>query len=179
MGAASCAGWILAGNTAGFAACSDNTPSTRDAVPCDSSAPNPDGACVVGGAGVTDVEATVDAGNAVTSPGTIDSVAIHSRGTRLSVDNSGTVSITDGFAAVGAHIYLGALKAGGDRQEVANSYGVHPEDVSRLLPLALLSPRIREAFLTGQQPVELTARYLRPDIELPIIWAALYQMLGV
>lgn len=88
MGAASFAGWILAGNMAGFAACRDNTPSTCDAVTCDSSAPNPDGAGVVGGAGVTDVEATVDAGGAVTSPGTIDSVAIYSRGTRLSVDNS-------------------------------------------------------------------------------------------
>lgn len=101
VGAASCAGRSLAGNTAGFAACGDNAPSTGDAVTCGSSRPNPDGAGVVRGAGVIDVVVTVNAGGAVTNPGTIDSVAIHSRGTGLSVDNGGTVSNTDGFTAVG------------------------------------------------------------------------------
>jgi hypothetical protein len=78
-----------------------------------------------------------------------------------------------------AHVYLDALTAGRERQEISNSYGVHPEDVSRLLPLAFLSPRLLEAILTGQQPADLTARYLTRDIELPIIWAAQHQMLGV
>jgi len=78
-----------------------------------------------------------------------------------------------------AHIYLDALTAGRERQEISNSYGVHPEDLSRLLPLAFLSPRILEAILTGQQPADLTARYLTRDIELPIFWAAQHQMLGV
>jgi len=78
-----------------------------------------------------------------------------------------------------AHVYLDALTAGRERQEVANNYGVHPEDVSRLLPLAFLSPRILEAILTGQQPADLTARYLTRDIELPILWAAQHRMVGV
>lgn len=78
-----------------------------------------------------------------------------------------------------AHLYLDALTAGRGRQEISNSYGVHPEDVSRVLPLAFLSPRILEAILTGQQPADLTARHLTRDIELPIIWAAQHQMLGV
>ena len=78
-----------------------------------------------------------------------------------------------------AHVYLDALTGGRERQEIANSYGVHPENVSRLLPLAFLSPRILEAILTGQQPADLTARYLTRDIELPILWAAQHRMLGV
>jgi len=78
-----------------------------------------------------------------------------------------------------AHVYLDALTAGRERQEISNSYGVHPEDVSRLLPLAFLSPRILEAILTGQQPADLTARYLTRDIDLPILWAAQNRMLGV
>jgi len=66
-----------------------------------------------------------------------------------------------------------------DRLEIVNILGVRPEDVSRLLPLALLSPRILKAIPTGLQPVDLSARYLMPDLDLPVIWVALHQMLGV
>ena len=71
-----------------------------------------------------------------------------------------------------AHIYLEALTAGRERREIAAQYGVHPEDVSRLLPLAFLSPRIVSAIMTGQQPADLTARYLTREIDLPLDWAA-------
>ena len=77
-----------------------------------------------------------------------------------------------------AHIYLDALVAGRDRAEIAAHHGVHPEDVSRLLPLAFLSPRIVNAILTGEQPADLTARYLAREIDLPIIWTAQDQLLG-
>jgi site-specific DNA recombinase len=77
-----------------------------------------------------------------------------------------------------AHVYFDALAAGRERQEVAKNFGVHPEDVSRLLPLAFLSPRIVEAILTGQQPADLTARTLSRNVELPIVWTAQHEMLG-
>nr|WP_295469288.1 recombinase family protein [Mesorhizobium sp.] len=77
-----------------------------------------------------------------------------------------------------AHIYLDALASGRDRAEIAAHYGVHPEDVSRLLPLAFLSPRIVDAILTGRQPADLTARYLTREIDLPITWKAQEQVLG-
>lgn len=50
-----------------------------------------------------------------------------------------------------AHAYLDALTDGQGigRKDVAERFGVHPEDVSRLLPLAFLSPGIVEAILTG------------------------------
>lgn len=80
-----------------------------------------------------------------------------------------------------AHVYLEALTDGKGlgRKDVANRFGVHPEDVSRLLPLAFLSPRIVEAILTGLQPADLTARDLARNIELPAAWAHQNRLLGI
>ena len=77
-----------------------------------------------------------------------------------------------------AHIYLGALSAGRERLEIAAQYGVHPEDVSRLLPLAFLSPHIVSAIITGHQPADLTARYLSRQIDLPLDWVAQEKLLA-
>ncbi|KQZ12254.1 hypothetical protein ASD50_12845 [Mesorhizobium sp. Root552] len=80
-----------------------------------------------------------------------------------------------------AHAYLDMLTNGQGfgRKDVAERFGVHPEDVSRLLPLAFLSPRITEAILTGQQPAELSVRHLARHIDLPINWADQAKMLGI
>jgi hypothetical protein len=71
-----------------------------------------------------------------------------------------------------AHAYLEALTDGHGltRKDVAGRFGVHPEDVSRLLPLAFLSPRIVEAIMTGEQPADLSVRHLARGINLPIGW---------
>ena len=80
-----------------------------------------------------------------------------------------------------SHAYIEALTDGQQpgRKDIAMCFGVHPEDVSRLLPLAFLSPRIVEAILTGQQPADLTARHLVRNIELPVSWAEQCEMLGI
>jgi len=80
-----------------------------------------------------------------------------------------------------AHAYLEALTdgKGSGRKDVAKRFGVHPEDVSRMLPLAFLSPRIVEAILTGQQPADLSVRHLARNIELPIAWADQGRLLGI
>ena len=51
-----------------------------------------------------------------------------------------------------AHAYRDALcdGRGHGRREIAERFGTHPEDVSRLLPLAFLAPAIVEAILTGR-----------------------------
>jgi hypothetical protein len=69
-----------------------------------------------------------------------------------------------------AHAYLEALTDGHGltRLNVADRFGVHPEDVSRMLPLAFLSPRIVEAIMTGEQPANLSVRHLARGIDLPI-----------
>jgi len=80
-----------------------------------------------------------------------------------------------------AHAYLAALTDGQGlgRKAVANQFGVHAEDVSRLLPLAFLSPRIVELILSGRQPADLSVRHLARGIELPVSWAAQHKLLGI
>jgi hypothetical protein len=80
-----------------------------------------------------------------------------------------------------AHAYLEALTDGQGlgRKDIATRFGVHSEDVSRLLPLAFLSPRIVAAILTGHQPADLTVRRLTRDIELPVAWADQRKLLGI
>lgn len=72
-----------------------------------------------------------------------------------------------------AHAWLEALTDGRGlgRQDVAERFGVHPAEVSRLLPLAFLSPRIAEAILTGRQPADLSVRHLVRGVDLPVSWA--------
>ncbi len=48
--------------------------------------------------------------------------------------------------------------------------GVHRADISRVLPLAFLSPKIVEAILIGRQPVDLTSRRLARLTDLPLPW---------
>lgn len=71
-----------------------------------------------------------------------------------------------------AHLYLETLitTPSPSIAAVADQHGVHPAEVSRILPLAFLAPSITEAILTGRQPAELTGRRLS-RIDLPIVWA--------
>ncbi|MCO5065035.1 MAG: recombinase family protein [Rhizobiaceae bacterium] len=80
-----------------------------------------------------------------------------------------------------AHAYLEALTDGQGfgRKDVAERFSVHPEDVSRLLPLSFLSPRIVESILTGQQQPDLSVRHLTRNIDLPINWAEQGRLLGM
>ncbi len=70
-----------------------------------------------------------------------------------------------------AHLYLETLitTPSPSIAAVADQHGVHPAEVSRILPLAFLAPSITEAILTGRQPAELTGRRLS-RIDLPIVW---------
>jgi site-specific DNA recombinase len=76
-----------------------------------------------------------------------------------------------------AHVMLSMLTDGSRRTiaDVANETGIHVADVSRILPLAFLAPKITDAILRGHQPVELTARALMRD-ELPVLWADQLQL---
>src|SRR5262245_23185205 len=56
--------------------------------------------------------------------------------------------------------------------------GVDPAEVSRLLPLACLSPDIVEAILTGRQPANLTVERLKRLPALPLDWSKQHTLLG-
>lgn len=71
-----------------------------------------------------------------------------------------------------AHLYLGMLTDGTARTiaQVAAACSVHRADISRILPLAFLSPKIIEAIFAGRQPADLTARHLARLIDLSLAW---------
>ncbi|KQZ96025.1 site-specific recombinase [Mesorhizobium sp. Root157] len=79
-----------------------------------------------------------------------------------------------------AHVLLGMLTDGSGRTiaDVANAADIHVADVSRILPLAFLAPKVTDAILRGRQPVELTARSLARD-DLPMLWSDQRQQFAV
>jgi len=78
-----------------------------------------------------------------------------------------------------ANVYLAALADGQTRSAIATRYSVHPEDISRLLRLAFLSPSIVDLILTGRQPADLSVRDLTRRIDLPHDWAEQHRLLAI
>jgi len=62
---------------------------------------------------------------------------------------------------------------------LARREGMDGRSVRRLIPLGFLSPRIVEAIAEGRQPVDLTLEALTRRIDLPLLWSAQHQALGV
>ncbi|MDG4886867.1 recombinase family protein [Mesorhizobium sp. WSM4887] len=79
-----------------------------------------------------------------------------------------------------AHLYLDQLTDGAKRSltDVALLNGTDASEVSRLLPLAFLAPKIASGIVAGDQPVELTAHRLPRLPELPIAWTDQATLLG-
>jgi len=63
--------------------------------------------------------------------------------------------------------------------ELARREGIDGRSVRRLIPLGFLSPRIIEAIAEGRQPVELTVEALTRRTDLPLLWSAQRQALGI
>jgi hypothetical protein len=63
--------------------------------------------------------------------------------------------------------------------ELARREGIDGRSVRRLIPLGFLAPRIIEAIAEGRQPVELTVEALTRRIDLPLLWSAQQQSLGI
>ena len=64
-------------------------------------------------------------------------------------------------------------------KKLAATEGLDPADVSRLLPLACLSPDIVEAILAGRQPADLTVERLKRLPDLPLEWSKQHTLLGL
>jgi hypothetical protein len=79
-----------------------------------------------------------------------------------------------------AHRYLQLVSDGTEKSmtDVAQICGTDTSEVSRLLPLAFVSPAITDAILSGQQPVDLTARRLSRLEDLPLCWQEQSRLLG-
>ena len=63
--------------------------------------------------------------------------------------------------------------------ELAKRERLDGRSLRRLLQLGFLSPRIVEAIAAGRQPLDLTVIGLTRRIDLPLLWSALEQVLGM
>jgi DNA invertase Pin-like site-specific DNA recombinase len=104
-------------------------------------------------------------------------MAIKRRGaeTRMVINGAGRrepdTTLVDLIAR--AHHYLNGLtdNSASSIADLAVKLSVHRADISRILPLAFLSPAITEAILTGRQPADLTAKTLSRLVDIPPAWA--------
>lgn len=71
-----------------------------------------------------------------------------------------------------AHKFLDCLTSGriNSLTDVATVHQTNLSEVSRLIPLAFLSPKIVNGLLSGTQPTEVTAQRLSRVGELPVSW---------
>ena len=63
--------------------------------------------------------------------------------------------------------------------EIAEREGVGERYVRRLMQLAFLAPEIVQATTAGNQPPELAAEALAERIDLPLLWTAQKQAVGI
>ena len=79
-----------------------------------------------------------------------------------------------------AHRYLAMLNDGQGRtlSDIAVTERVELSEVSRVLPLAFLSPSIVDSILAGTQPVSLTAQRLSRLADLPASWKQQSELLA-
>ena len=84
-------------------------------------------------------------------------------------------------AVARAKRWAGELISGKVRSvsDLARREGMDGRSVRRLIPLGFLSPRIVEAIAERRQPVDLTLEALTRRIDLPLLWSAQHQALGV
>ncbi|CDX36390.1 hypothetical protein MPLSOD_270075 [Mesorhizobium sp. SOD10] len=77
--------------------------------------------------------------------------------------------------------YLHQLTDGRGRSltEIASLNATTVSEVSRLLPLAFLSPKIVSKIIAGNQPMELTAHRLSRLSGLPLGWSDQSALLGL
>jgi DNA invertase Pin-like site-specific DNA recombinase len=80
-----------------------------------------------------------------------------------------------------AHLYLARLTDGSVSSiaDLSREIGVYRSDISRILPLAFLSPKITDAILSGYQPADLTARNLARLVDVPHLWKDQAKALGM
>jgi len=63
--------------------------------------------------------------------------------------------------------------------EIAERERVGARYIRRMLQLAFLAPRIMEMIAAGSQPPDLTAEALTERIDLPLLWNAQDQAVGI
>ncbi|PBB35916.1 recombinase family protein [Mesorhizobium sp. WSM3882] len=80
-----------------------------------------------------------------------------------------------------SQLYLHQLTDGSGRSltEIASLNATTVSEVSRLIPMAFLSPKIVSRIIAGNQPIELTAHRLSRLSSLPLTWTDQAALLGL
>ncbi|MCM2396730.1 hypothetical protein NBH19_11670 [Rhizobium sp. S95] len=118
----------------------------------------------------------------ITLPLTIKRRGVESRIVLDGVHQQKAAPDQDLIALIGkAHLYLQLLTDGSGTNiaDLCRIYGLSNSDISRILPMAFLSPKITEAILTGMQPADLTVAKLTRMLELPVEWQAQQEILSM
>lgn len=113
-------------------------------------------------------------------------IAIKRRGVemKLVLDDPATAkqtpdqTLVEGIAK--AHYALRMLTDGSAQSiaSVAEAMKMDASDISRILPLAFLSPKLTEAILTGRHSPDLTLRTLTRGTDLPLLWSDQHVLLS-
>ncbi|KAA9008744.1 recombinase family protein [Histidinibacterium aquaticum] len=77
-----------------------------------------------------------------------------------------------------AHRWATSIRDGVSLAQIARQENVGPRYVAKLLPLAMLSPRIQDAVIAGTQPVEMTLERLL-NSPLPFDWTDQERAVGL
>ncbi len=76
-----------------------------------------------------------------------------------------------------AHDWVAQMKTGASVKQIASTTTISESYITRIVPMAFLSPRIQQAILSGSQPAELTLETIARS-KLPIDWSAQEQLFG-
>lgn len=76
-----------------------------------------------------------------------------------------------------AHSWVEQMKTGVSVKQISTNTSVSESYVTRIIPMAFLSPGIQQAIVSGTQPVALTLETIART-KLPMEWQAQERLLG-
>lgn len=76
-----------------------------------------------------------------------------------------------------AHDWVAQMKTGTSIKQIASTTTISESYITRIVPMAFLSPRIQQAILSGSQPAELTLETIA-RCKLPMDWQAQERLFG-
>ncbi|SFL56882.1 recombinase family protein [Shimia aestuarii] len=77
-----------------------------------------------------------------------------------------------------AHDWVVQMKAGSSVKQIASATSISESYITRIVPMAFLSPRIQQAILNGSQPTDLTLETIARS-KIPMGWSAQECLFGI
>ena len=106
--------------------------------------------------------------------------AVRRRGVEMKIVTGETTPAPDATlirALRNAHDWVAQMKTGTSIKQIASTTTISESYITRIVPMAFLSPRIQQAILSGLQPAELTLETIA-RCKLPMDWQAQERLFG-